>query len=138
MCLIGNPMDSLRLTEDDRVNIYIAYSTILTKLKLYKEAKNILAEAKLLFLDTKQEIIILLASSQLAIERKDYDSAIRMLDSITNDNINYNYAQIIKAEIILNYHHDKEGFINCYLLLIENNSIGKLCLYYVYAMFVCV
>ena len=77
--------DSLRLTEEDRVNAFIAYATLLSKAWRVKESNKVLSEAKMAFAGTPQEVQVLVAASHLAVERKDFDTAIRTLDKIASD-----------------------------------------------------
>lgn len=120
-------LSPFRLLDSDRVNAFIVYSYVLGKTKRLKEAKQVLNEAKVIFAGTDQEVQILIASSQLAVERKDYDSAIRMLEKIPSDNITaFLYAVSYKANILLEHLHDKEGFIQCYKELADkSNTEGR-------------
>jgi tetratricopeptide repeat protein 21B len=110
----------LRLTEDDRVSAFIVYASLLSKARRLKEANKVLSEAKMAFAGTAQEVQVLVAASHLAVERKDFDTAIRTLDKIAPDNPTYKRAQMIKAEVYLVYQRDKEKFVNCY-----NQLVGR-------------
>jgi len=117
--------DYLRLTDDDRVAAFVTLASQLGKARRLKEANKIISEAKVAFAGTPQEVHVLLASSQLAVDRKDYDTAIRMLDKIAEDSPLFARAQTTKAEILLNYTRDKEGYTKCYRRLVELNPTAK-------------
>ncbi len=110
----------LRLTDDDRVGAFIVHASLLSKAKRAKEAAKVLSEARAVFAgQAAQEVQLLVASSQLAVERKDFDSAVRQLDKISEDSPTFAKAQMIKAEILLTNNRDKEGYTKCFQLLVE-------------------
>ena len=117
--------DSLRLTEDDRVGAFIVYASLLSKARRLKEGNKVLSEAKMAFAGTPQEVQVLVAASHLAVERKDFDTAIRTLDKIAPDNPTYKRAQMIKAEVYLVYQRDKEKFVNCYNQLVSRDGSSQ-------------
>ncbi|KAJ1438327.1 hypothetical protein B484DRAFT_392369, partial [Ochromonadaceae sp. CCMP2298] len=117
--------DSLRLTDDDRVGAFVCYSSLLGRARRMKEANKVLAHAKHLFSGTAQEVQVLVAASQLYVEKSDFDAAIRMLDKIHEDSPTFARAQLIKADIVLNHNHDKEGFTKCYQQLAEKEPTAK-------------
>ncbi len=117
--------DSLRLTDDDRVGAFVCYSSLLGKARRMKEANKVLAHAKVVFAGSAQEVQVLVAASQLYVEKGDFDSAIRMLDKISEDSPTFARAQLIKADIVLNNNHDKEGFTRCYQQLADKEPTAK-------------
>lgn len=120
----------------------ICYDALARRLK---DANKVLSRAKATFAGTRQEVQVLIAASQLYVEKGgwhmlqtllcvhflytlfslyfhcigDFDSAIRMLDKIGPDSPIYGRAQLVKADIFLNHNHDKEGFTKCYRQLAE-------------------
>lgn len=118
-----------QLSADDKVAVFIAQASLFNLARRVKDANKTLSEAKILFAGTPQEVQILVASSHLAVERGDYDSAVRVLDKISEDSPTYTKAQLIKAEILLTNNRDKEGFTNCYKqLLARDKSSASHCM----------
>jgi len=117
--------DSLRLTDDDKVHVFVTYSSLLSKARRLKEANKVLSQAKVVFAGSRQEVQVLVAASQLYVEKGDFDSAIRMLDKIGHDSPTYSRAQLVKADIFLNHNHDKEGFTKCYRQLAERDPSSR-------------
>jgi tetratricopeptide (TPR) repeat protein len=117
--------DSLRLTEDDKVGAFVCYSALLGRSRRMKEANKVLSHAKVLFAGSAQEVQVLVAASQLFVEKGDFDAAIRMLDKITEESSTFARAQLIKADIVLNNNHDKEGFTKCYQQLADKEPTAK-------------
>mgnify|MGYP005995460701 CR=1 FL=1 len=117
--------DSLRLTDDDRVGAFVCYASLLGRSRRMKEANKVLSHAKVLFAGSAQEVQVLVAASQLFVEKGDFDAAIRMLDKISEDSPTFARAQLIKADIVLNNNHDKEGFTRCYQQLADKEPTAK-------------
>jgi tetratricopeptide repeat protein 21B len=121
----GTHADTLRLTDDDRVGAFVTHAALLGRIRRLKEANKVLSEAKVVFSGGKQEVLLLVASSQLAVERSDFDSAIRMLDKVSEESPIFTRAQIIKADIFLQHNRDKEGYTQCYQRLVNNDASAK-------------
>lgn len=121
----GDYTDNFRLTNDDRVAAFLVHASLLSRLRRQKEANKILSEAKVLFAGMPQETQILITQSQMSIERKDYDSAIRRLDKIETSNSSYSKAQMLKADILLKGNRDREGYTRCFTNLIDKDPSAK-------------
>ena len=117
--------DALRLTDDDRVGAFVCYASLLGRSRRMKEANKTLSHAKVVFAGSAQEVQVLVAASQLFVEKGDFDAAIRMLDKISEDSPTFARAQLIKADIVLNHNHDKEGFTKCYQQLADKEPTAK-------------
>lgn len=63
---------------------------------------------------TTQEVRVLVANSELAIKRGDYDAAIAMLSNVPPSSPAFGKAQMVKADIYLQYRKDKHLYARCY------------------------
>jgi tetratricopeptide (TPR) repeat protein len=117
--------NSFRLTDDDKVLAYVTLSAMLSKTRRVKEANKVLSEAKVAFAGSSQEVLVLVAASQVAVERKDFDGAIHMLDKINEDSPTFTRAQLLKADILLRYCRDQEGYTRCFQQLVDRDPSAK-------------
>jgi tetratricopeptide repeat protein 21B len=118
-------LERLQVTDEDRIALIIAHATLLNKAGKAKDANKILSDAKVNFAGSAQEVHLLVASSQLAMDRGDFESAVRNLDKIKSESSLFYKAQLLKGEILLVHNHDKEAFTKCYLSLVENDRSSK-------------
>ena len=117
--IVSSYSDAMRLTDDDKVLIFVSYAAILSRERRMKEANKVLSHAKVMFAGTSQEVQVLVAASQLYVDKGDFDAAIRMLDKISAESPSYKRAQIVKGK---SDHHTVSVFssnLSCLLQLIS-------------------
>lgn len=72
---------------------------------------------------------VLVANSELAIKRGDFDAAIAMLSNVPSSSPAFAKAQMIKADIYLQYRKDKQLYARCYQVrpLSDSYSFDNVC-----------
>ena len=96
----GQSIDSLALSDEDRVAVFVVHAQLLGRLRRLKEAHKALSDAKVIFAGTPQQLQVLVASAQLAVDRGDHESAVRMLDKVAVENSSFVRAQLLKAGLL--------------------------------------
>ncbi|TYZ57551.1 hypothetical protein PybrP1_008571 [[Pythium] brassicae (nom. inval.)] len=92
----------------DKASVYIQLAQVLSQLNDVPEATRIVREALDVF-------------SELAIKRGDFDAAIAMLSNVPPSSPAFAKAQMIKADIYLQYRKDKQLYARCYQELVAMN-----------------
>ncbi|POM60252.1 hypothetical protein PHPALM_30915 [Phytophthora palmivora] len=105
----------------DKASVYIHMAQVLSQLSDISEATKTVREALDVFRGTSQEVRVLVANSELAIKRGDYDAAIAMLSSVPVGSPAFTKAQMVKADIYLQYRKDKHLYARCYQELVALN-----------------
>ncbi|RLN44133.1 hypothetical protein BBJ28_00010612 [Nothophytophthora sp. Chile5] len=105
----------------DKASVYIQLAQVLSQLSDIPEASKTVREALDLFRGTSQEVRVLVANSELAIKRGDYDAAIAMLSGVPVGSPAFTKAQMVKADIYLQYRKDKHLYARCYQELVALN-----------------
>ncbi|KAG6949861.1 hypothetical protein JG688_00014456, partial [Phytophthora aleatoria] len=105
----------------DKASVYIHLAQVLSQLNDISEATKTVREALDVFRGTSQEVRVLVANSELAIKRGDYDAAIAMLSVVPVDSPAFSKAQMVKADIYLQYRKDKHLYARCYQELVALN-----------------
>jgi len=106
----------------DRVKIFVKLAEVYSKLNMLSEAKEVLSEGRATFEGTSEQIRVLVAISDLAIKKNDFDSAINMLSSVPPDSTLFTHACVAKADIYLKYRHDKQAFAQCFIELVQTKK----------------
>ncbi|KUF92573.1 Tetratricopeptide repeat protein 21B [Phytophthora nicotianae] len=104
-----------------KASVYIHMAQVLSQLNDISEATKTVREALDVFCGTSQEVRVLVANSELAIKRGDYDAAIAMLSSVPVASPAFTKAQMVKADIYLQYRKDKHLYARCYQELVAIN-----------------
>ncbi|CEG46469.1 Tetratricopeptide TPR1 [Plasmopara halstedii] len=105
----------------DKASLYINMAQVLSQLNDLPGATKTVREALDVFRGTAQEVRVLVANSELAVKRGDYDAAIGMLSSVPKDSPAFTKAQTVKADIFLQYRKDKHLYVRCYQELVAQN-----------------
>ncbi|KAG1708704.1 hypothetical protein DVH05_022330 [Phytophthora capsici] len=105
----------------DKASVYIHMAQVLSQLNDIAEATKMVREALDVFRGTSQEVRVLVANSELAIKRGDYDAAISMLSNVPVSSPAFTKAQMVKADIFLQYRKDKTLYARCYQELVALN-----------------
>ncbi|KAF4150574.1 Tetratricopeptide repeat [Phytophthora infestans] len=105
----------------DKASVYIHMAQVLSQLNDIVEATKTVREALDVFRGTSEEVRVLVANSELAIKRGDYDAAIAMLSSVPVGSPAFTKAQMVKADIYLQYRKDKHLYARCYQELVAIN-----------------
>ncbi|KDO33302.1 hypothetical protein SPRG_02111 [Saprolegnia parasitica CBS 223.65] len=103
----------------DKSCIYIQLASVHAQLNNVGEATRLVKEALDVFKGTTQEVRVLVANSELAIKRGDFDNAIIMLNGIPQESPAFIKAQMIKADIYLQHRKEKRLYAQCYKELVK-------------------
>lgn len=113
--------DSFRISDEDKICAFVLLGYLYGRTKKLKDAKSIFNEAKGVFVGSGLEYVLLLASSQFAVDRKDFDVALKMLDKVHDFSPAYRKAQLAKADILLSHLRDQDGYLRCFQQLVEKD-----------------
>jgi len=108
------------LSLSDRASIFTLLVILLTKLKQLDEATQIIKHAIAEFAGTSEEVKIIVANSQLAIEKGEVDQALNMLRTLKPDHAQYAAAKAAMADIYMKHRKDKKAFARCYKAIVDH------------------
>ncbi|CAM9140679.1 unnamed protein product [Discosporangium mesarthrocarpum] len=99
---------------NDRAAIFVNAIRVLAKLKRTADANELVKEAMALFQGTPDEVQIVIANSELAIERGDFDKAIAVLGDVPKTSPSYVNVQMVKANVYITLRRDRRAYAQCY------------------------
>lgn len=108
------------LSVSDRASIFTLLVTILTKQKQLDEATQTIKHAIAEFAGTSEEVKVLVANSQLAIEKGEVDQAINMLRTMKPDHPQFAMAKAAMADIYMKHRKDKKAYARCYKAIVDH------------------
>ena len=117
--------NTMRISDEEYLNVYILLGYIYGRTKHIKESELCFTTAKNIFIyDNKCISILLLSSALYSIDRKQYDTALNMINKIPTTSYIYTKSQYIKANIYLYNLYDKDSYIKIFQNLVEyaNNT----------------
>ncbi|CAN0392522.1 unnamed protein product, partial [Pylaiella littoralis] len=112
---------SSSFTGSEKAAIFSGAVGVLAKLKRTAEANELVKEAMAMFRGTPDEVQIVVANSELAIERGDFDKALHILGDIPPESPSYVRLQSVKATIYLTLRRDKRAYAQCYRDMAQTN-----------------
>jgi len=110
----------VQLSAGDRSSIFTLLVSLLTKLKNLDEATKVIKHAIAEFAGTSEEVKVLVANSQLAIEKGEVDQALNMLRSLKPEHPQFAMAKAAMADIYMKHRKDKKAFARCYKAIVDH------------------
>ena len=108
--------------EKERCKIFVYLAKCFVALKRINEAKGVITRAITEFTGTEQEVNILIANSEIAIQTGDIKKALSILKAVTPDSPYFVESRKIMADVYLNHLMDRRHYAKCYKDLIDNNA----------------
>ncbi|CAM9525783.1 unnamed protein product, partial [Hapterophycus canaliculatus] len=94
---------------------------LISKLKRTGEANELVKEAMAMFRGTPDEVQIVVANSELAIQLGNFDKALHILGDVPPESPAYVRVQSVKATIYLTLRRDKRAYAQCYRDMAQAN-----------------
>eukprot|EP00929_Paragymnodinium_shiwhaense_P082600 TRINITY_DN4361_c0_g1_i1.p1 TRINITY_DN4361_c0_g1~~TRINITY_DN4361_c0_g1_i1.p1 ORF type:complete len:1382 (-),score=431.24 TRINITY_DN4361_c0_g1_i1:166-3750(-) len=110
----------VQLSVSDRASIFTLLVSLLTKLKRLEDASETIKHAIAEFAGTSEEVKVLVANSQLAIEKGELDQALNMLRTIKPDHPQFATAKAAMADIYIKHRKDKKAYARCYKAIVDH------------------
>eukprot|EP00930_Biecheleria_cincta_P046675 TRINITY_DN32219_c0_g1_i1.p1 TRINITY_DN32219_c0_g1~~TRINITY_DN32219_c0_g1_i1.p1 ORF type:complete len:1347 (+),score=315.58 TRINITY_DN32219_c0_g1_i1:89-4129(+) len=111
---------TVQLSATDRSAIFTLLVQLLTKLKRLDQATETVKQAIAEFAGTSEEVKILVANSQLSIEKGEIDQALNMLRTMKPDHAQFATAKAAMADIYLKHRKDKKAYARCYKAIVDH------------------
>lgn len=107
--------------EKERCKIFVYLAKTLVALKRINEAKGVITRAISEFTGTEQEVNVLIANSEIAIQTGDIKKALSILKAVTPESPYFVESRKIMADVYLNHLIDRRHYAKCYKDLIDFN-----------------
>mmetsp|Transcript_138949 Transcript_138949/g.443691 ORF Transcript_138949/g.443691 Transcript_138949/m.443691 type:complete len:1347 (-) Transcript_138949:215-4255(-) len=107
------------LSVADRAALLCLLIGLLTKLKRLPEATEVVKHAIAEFAGTSEEVRVLIANSQLSIEKGEIDQALNMLRTMKSEHPQFATAKAAMADIYLKHRKDKKAYARCYKAIVD-------------------
>ncbi|CAM9202117.1 unnamed protein product [Laminaria digitata] len=112
---------SASFSDSEKAAIFVGTISILAKLQRVAEANDLVKEAMAMFRGTPDEVQIVVANSELAIARGDFEEALNILGDVRSESPAYTRVQSVKATIYLTMRRDKRAYAQCYRDMAQAN-----------------
>ncbi|KAL4503354.1 hypothetical protein ABPG72_000960 [Tetrahymena utriculariae] len=116
---VVSAMSVLQFSDKDRCSIYLLYAKALQQNNNSKEAKKIMTQAISQFTGTTEEVNVLIANSEIALQSGDVKKAISILKGVPQESPYFLRARQILADVYLDQLRDRRNYAKCYADLIE-------------------
>mmetsp|Transcript_68417 Transcript_68417/g.198374 ORF Transcript_68417/g.198374 Transcript_68417/m.198374 type:complete len:1349 (+) Transcript_68417:99-4145(+) len=103
----------------DRAALITLLVSLLTKLKRLDEATEVVKHAVAEFAGTTEEVKVIIANSNLAIEKGEVSQALNMLRILKPDHPQFATAKKAMADIYLKHRKDKKAYARCYKAIVD-------------------
>jgi tetratricopeptide repeat protein 21B len=105
----------------ERCLIYTNLAKAYALNKQLDKAKEIINKSIGEFAGTDQEMNVLLANSEIAIESNDIKKALSILRAVNVESHYYSQSRKLMAEVYLTHLKDRRNYTKCYTDLVESN-----------------
>lgn len=105
---------TLALSSEDRASLFTNLAIAYSECEKIPQARQVINEAISEFAGTPEEVLVLIANSELSLKQGEIKRALNILNAITPDHPRYKDVQVHKGEIFLNHMSNRRLFAKCY------------------------
>jgi len=112
---------TLTLSSEDRASLFTNLALAYSECDKLPQARQIINEAISEFAGTSEEVLVLIANSELNLKQGELKRALNILNAITPEHARYKEVQVHKGEIFLNHMTNRRLFAKCYYDIVSND-----------------
>jgi tetratricopeptide repeat protein 21B len=105
---------TLTLSSEDRASLYTNLALAYGECEKLPQARQVIKEAISEYAGTSEEVLVLIANSELNLKQGEIKRALNILNAITAEHPRYKDVQMHKGEIFLNQMSNRRLFEKCY------------------------
>lgn len=98
----------------DRISLFVELANVYAKQSMFNEAAKVMQDAHSEFDRTSEVVRVSLADADLAVKRRDFDTALNILKKVPEESVYFTRAKMRMGDIYLKHRKDERQYAACF------------------------